>query len=377
MPQPTPYEHSYIFREWQELNPTKPLPAQHLDIELENIETTFDEILANLALIQRDDGEIANATVGLDQLKDEVTDLIGIPGPTGATGSAGPQGVQGEQGPTGATGAAGATGAQGPQGNPGADGADGTNGADGADGLGVPAGGTTGQMLAKASNADNDTEWVSPGAPADGSITNAKLANMAQATIKGRAAAAGTGVPVDLTASQARTAIGVVPGTDVFTQRTITGTANQVSVSNGDGVSGNPTLSIPSSPTLPGTTTLTPTLNGTLTGGGNTAINVALGVNAQTGTTYTLVLGDSGKMVTMGNASSMTLTVPPNSSVAFPVGTKIHVCRKGAGSLTISPDSGVTINKPTANATVDARYGMVTLYKDATDTWFLDGRLTP
>jgi hypothetical protein len=45
------------------------------------------------------------------------------------------------------------------QGNPGLNGAD---GADGADGLGVPAGGTTGQVLAKASNADNDTEWIDP-----------------------------------------------------------------------------------------------------------------------------------------------------------------------------------------------------------------------
>ena len=49
------------------------------------------------------------------------------------------------------------------QGSPGADGVDGTNGtngAAGADGLGVPAGGTTGQVLAKASDTDNDTEWV-------------------------------------------------------------------------------------------------------------------------------------------------------------------------------------------------------------------------
>lgn len=45
--------------------------------------------------------------------------------------------------------------------------------------------------------------------PADGSISNAKLANMAEATIKGRAAAAGTGVPVDLSASQVRTALGL------------------------------------------------------------------------------------------------------------------------------------------------------------------------
>jgi hypothetical protein len=52
-------------------------------------------------------------------------------------------------------------------------------------------------------------------APVDASLANAKLANMAEATIKGRAAAAGAGAPVDLTAAQVRTAVGLVVGTDV------------------------------------------------------------------------------------------------------------------------------------------------------------------
>lgn len=52
--------------------------------------------------------------------------------------------------------------------------------------------------------------------PADASITNAKLANMAQATIKGRAAGAGAGVPVDLTASQVRTILNVADGATAF-----------------------------------------------------------------------------------------------------------------------------------------------------------------
>ena len=45
-------------------------------------------------------------------------------------------------------------------------------------------------------------------------------------------------------------------------------------------------------------------------------------LNAQTGTTYTLVIGDAGKTVTMDNASAMTLTIPANASVAFPIGTE-------------------------------------------------------
>lgn len=47
------------------------------------------------------------------------------------------------------------------------------------------------------------------GTPGDDSISNTQLANMAQATIKGRQAGAGTGDPEDLSASQARTALGL------------------------------------------------------------------------------------------------------------------------------------------------------------------------
>jgi hypothetical protein len=68
--------------------------------------------------------------------------LVGPTGPKGDTGATGPQGPKGD---TGDTGPAGPTGATGPQGDP---------------GVGVPTGGTTGQVLAKASDDDYDTEWV-------------------------------------------------------------------------------------------------------------------------------------------------------------------------------------------------------------------------
>lgn len=69
----------------------------------------------------------------------------GPKGDTGATGATGPVGPQGERGETGATGPVGPTGATGPQGEPGA---------------GVPAGGTAGQVLKKASGTDYATEWA-------------------------------------------------------------------------------------------------------------------------------------------------------------------------------------------------------------------------
>lgn len=86
-------------------------------------------------------------------------DLV-IQGPTGLTGAQGPQGVQG---PQGAQGPIGNTGPQGPQGATGATGAQGTTGPQGptgATGPGVVAGGTTGQLLAKKTATDYDTQWT-------------------------------------------------------------------------------------------------------------------------------------------------------------------------------------------------------------------------
>lgn len=80
----------------------------------------------------------------------------GVMGATGPAGPAGPAGPQGEQGP------AGETGATGPQGQQGAVGAQGPAGADGQNGVGVPTGGTTNQLLAKASGTDYDTKWDDP-----------------------------------------------------------------------------------------------------------------------------------------------------------------------------------------------------------------------
>lgn len=95
--------------------------------------------------------------------------------------------------------------------------------------------------------------------------------------------------------------------------------------------------------------------------------------NTQTGTSYTLVLADAGKVVEMNNAGSMTLTVPPNSSVAFPAGTIIGVYRMGAGSLTIAQGSGVTIRNA---GSLRAQFSEASLRKRATDEWVLAGDLT-
>lgn len=84
---------------------------------------------------------------------------------------------------------------------------------------------------------------------------------------------------------------------------------------------------------------------------------------------YTLVLADAGKIVELNVAAANTVTVPPNSSVAFPVGTLIEVSQYGAGGTTVAAGSGVTIVTPLASLAVAARYGSLSLRKRATDEW--------
>lgn len=96
--------------------------------------------------------------------------------------------------------------------------------------------------------------------------------------------------------------------------------------------------------------------------------------NVQTGTAYTLVLADAFKLVAMNNAAANTLTVPPNTAVAFPVGTRIDLSQDGAGQTTIAAGSGVTIRTP-ETLKLRKQWGKATLIKRATNTWDLEGNL--
>lgn len=98
--------------------------------------------------------------------------------------------------------------------------------------------------------------------------------------------------------------------------------------------------------------------------------------NAQSGTSYTLVLADASKNVEMNNASGNTLTVPPNSSVAFPVGTSILITQTGAGQTTVAAGAGVTINSNGAKLKLTGQWAQATLLKRATDTWVISGNLS-
>jgi len=114
----------------------------------------------------------------------------------------------------------------------------------------------------------------------------------------------------------------------------------------------------------------------TLTNKTLTSPKINLGINAQTGTTYTFVLADDGKFVTASNASAITVTIPPISSVAYPVGAQLNIVQKGAGQVTFAQGAGVTIRSTGATATAPklrVQYSSATCVHEGSDIWYVVG----
>lgn len=102
----------------------------------------------------------------------------------------------------------------------------------------------------------------------------------------------------------------------------------------------------------------------------------AVQLNAQTGTTYTLALADRSKVVTLTNASAITLTVPTNATAAIAIGSQILLYQGGAGQVTISAAGGVTIRSNGAKLKLTGQYAVAGLIKIATDEWVAFGNLS-
>lgn len=166
---------------------------------------------------------------------------------------------------------------------------------------------------------------------------------------------------------------------------------------SGGGSSGGVTLSIDTAVTADLSTAQTLTnktisaANNTLTGvvsetGTQTLTNktltsplINLGINTQTGTTYTTVLADNGKLTTLSNASAIAVTIPLNSSVAYPVGAQINMAQLGAGQVTVSGAGGVTIVSTGATAATPktrAQYSTLTCVQTSTDNWLVMGDIS-
>jgi hypothetical protein len=102
-------------------------------------------------------------------------------------------------------------------------------------------------------------------------------------------------------------------------------------------------------------------------------LNETIPLNAQTGTTYTLVAGDAGDLVTLTNAAAITLTIPLNSSVAFAIGTQITITQGGAGTVTVAGAVGVTVNSADGDLKLRTQWSAATLIKTNTNSWILIG----
>lgn len=103
--------------------------------------------------------------------------------------------------------------------------------------------------------------------------------------------------------------------------------------------------------------------------------DTTLSFNAQTGTTYTLVGSDLGKWVTLSNAGSITLTVPPS---VFTTGNTINIQAIGAGQVTLAQGSGVTITSTGATASAPklrAQYSAATIICTGSNTFTVVGDL--
>ncbi|MGB9154223.1 MAG: hypothetical protein WCD70_14175 [Alphaproteobacteria bacterium] len=96
-------------------------------------------------------------------------------------------------------------------------------------------------------------------------------------------------------------------------------------------------------------------------------------ITTQTGS-YTLAATDAGSYIEMTSASALTLTVPPNSSVGFSIGTEIAFGQHGAGALSVVAGSGVTIDR-LSTLNMVGQYATAALLKVGTNEWILSGAL--
>jgi hypothetical protein len=147
---------------------------------------------------------------------------------------------------------------------------------------------------------------------------------------------------------------------------------------SGGGSSGGVTLSIDTAVTADLSTAQTLT-NKTLTTPTLSSPLINLGINAQTGTTYTTVLADNGKLTTLSNASAIAVTIPLNSSVAYPVGAQINMAQLGAGQVTVSGAGGVTLVSTGATAATPktrAQYSTLTCVQTSTNNWLVMGDIS-
>ena len=102
---------------------------------------------------------------------------------------------------------------------------------------------------------------------------------------------------------------------------------------------------------------------------GNAISNFDASINDQTGTTYTLVAGDNGKVVVLDNGTGVVVTVDASLGKGF----NCSFVQKGAGQVSFTGAVGVTINNRQSHTKINGQYGVASIVAYAADTFVLAG----
>lgn len=282
---------------------------------------------------------------------------IGLTGPQGIQGETGPQGIQGIQGDTGPQGPIGLTG---PQGDPGLTAYEeavangfvgdeaawlaslvGPQGPQGIPGAGVNAGGTTGQVIAKLSNADYDAGWVTQ------SVTWGNVSST-PTTLTGYGITDAQPSDADLSAIAALTTTGLISRTGAGTAvtRSIAVTGTGLSITNADGVGGDPTIASNATPLSTASTIVSRDTDKTFDIGGidfDTAPPTgAVGRLVWNDTDGTLDCGLKGGNVTLQVGQEVLARCLNNTGATIPNGRVVyaHSAIGASGRVRIAPAIG-------------------------------------
>ena len=98
-------------------------------------------------------------------------------------------------------------------------------------------------------------------------------------------------------------------------------------------------------------------------------------VNPQTGTSYTPVAGDAGKLITLSNAAAIAVSLPQDSAATIAIGTYLDFLQLGAGQVTLQAGAGATVRLSGLTGKIRAQYARAGAQKIAANTWSVFGDL--